>query len=216
MTVRTLKRAAALSVGACAAISAGAFVPGIAGARGGGTSTGTSPGVPTNPCKYYAYPRKTTKHTYQPFVQYTGTITSPADSQVQDTASLSIIIDRCHATPKVAAVFGAVPAYKCAYGGNAPVPLGFQFFGTKAKEPLVTDDKFSFTATNRQPPEPMTVAGAISGHVTIPKHGPGKGSGQITGTVTPGVNAASCPTEHAPYTLKFKRTWSYFHRGGLS
>jgi hypothetical protein len=208
-----LRAGAALSA---VAISAGALVPGVAGARGGGTSTGTSPALPTNPCKYFAALRKTTNHTYQPFVQYTGKISSPSDSTVKDTKSLSIIIDHCHATPKVAAVFGALPAYDCGVGANVAVNMDIPFFGTTRKEPSVTDGTFSFTATNFGIPEKFTVTGSISGHVTIPKHGPGTGSGEITGTVTPSVNAASCPIEHAPYTLKFKRTWSYFSRGGLS
>jgi hypothetical protein len=169
-----------------------------------------------NPCKFFPGLRRTTKRTYQPFVEYAGNITSPPDSTVHDTESLAVIIDRCHATPKVAAVFGGLPAYDCGVGANLAVDLGFVFFGTRAKEPSVTGNGFSFTAVDRVPPEPMTITGAITGHVSIPKHGPGRGTGEITGTVTPSANAASCPIEHASYTLKFKRTWSFFGRGGLS
>jgi hypothetical protein len=53
------------------------------------------------------------------------------------------------------------------------------------------------------------MTGTITGHVSVPKLGPGKGSGSISGTVTPDA----CPSEAFSYTVKFARTSGELIRG---
>jgi len=173
----------------CAAMGAASFVMVV------GTSAGAHDG-----------PTPTKGH--QPFVLYEGQISSVHGQYHYDW---NVIIDRRGATPRLASVLGTVPAYYCGATTVYAVDADIDLYHSHREVPVRTG-QFAVSGLSSRFTTTYRMTGAISGHVTIPAHGAGRGHGTITGMLIP----EDCPTVALKYIVSFKRTYSGFGaRGGV-
>lgn len=186
-------------------LSLALFAPVWAAARGGLVGGGVS----LNGCKLRSkndlrLPLHTTSQMHQPFLEYRGQLASP-DGKTK--WGWSMLIDRCGATPKVALVSGGIPGFSC--------PAGGAFYGYNSvlisflgHELAIQDRRFSASglAVGQGNPDAYSLTGTVTGSVTIPKRGPGRGSSTITGKVT---DDSFCPGSPMTYKVTFARTWGY-------
>jgi len=195
------------------ALAAAIWVPVSMGARGGGRGGGgrgggtITPGKSKDGCHHKS--GRTTKHKHQPFLLYSGKFSGQPNGFY-----LTMVIDRCKKTPKVASFQAYVPGYSCNNGLEAaPAAIAWDGFDSGG-EPKLHNGTFNFTVnvreagTSTQPP--FDLSGTVSGKVKIPKRGRGKGSSRINGSLEPPYCPGLPPLQ---FSIKFKRTYSYLIRG---
>lgn len=204
-------------VGALSAsvLSAALAVPLIASARGGapgrGGGGGGAPSV--NGCKAKQPTRlrlQTTKRMHQPFLEYRGQI---AGADGVHKYGWDVLIDRCQPAAKVATVSGVIPDFRCpdgsgAFGGYNSAMFSF----VPSRELAIQGGRFHASGLDagRGNPDTYSITGTVSGNVSIPKHGPGKGSSTITGKLT---DEGFCSGYPMSYKVTFVRTWSHVGMG---
>jgi hypothetical protein len=118
-----------------------------------------------------------------------------------------------HGGPKVAVVSGAIPGFAC------PDNSGSAFYGYNAvlisflsHELAIQGGSLSASglSAGRGNPDTYSLTGTVKGTVSIPKHGPGRGSSTITGKLT---DEGYCSNFALTYTVTFARTWGYVGAG---
>lgn len=195
------------------ALSLTLVLPGVAAARVAPARPGVSTrggGIALNGCKarnpnFLRIPLKTTNRMHQPFLTYDGQLVAPGGQ----SAAWQMLIDRCGATPKVIIAGGGIPAFSCPSNPSSAFfgynNAGFAFWG---HELAIRSGRFSASGltAGQGNPDVYSLTGAVTGSVTIPKHGRGKGASTITGTVT---DESYCPSTPLTYKVKFVRTWAY-------
>jgi hypothetical protein len=194
-------------------VAISAALPFVAGARGGAAGRGGgNSNVPKDGCggpngRSGVATGRTTKHSHQPFAEYDGEIVTPPSQKYQAKQGWYVLIDFCKKEPKLAYVGGAIPGYYC---GSAEVftrDASADLYDFR-REVAIPDNHFNASITARV--YKYTMSGSLSGSIHIPKRGHGSGNGTIAGTVTP----SECRSVSFKYSVKFRRTWTYFGRGG--